>query len=258
MRFLLTRRWILFLLAVVVLALGCVRLGEWQFHRLHDREQRNAWAERNMGADPAPVGDVLAVGTVVPQSQEWRQVTVSGTYDAAETVVVRYQTRDGQSGRRPGHPAAHRRRSGRPRGPRLGADGEHRHAPGGPAPAPAGRGRGRRLGAGGRHRRQHPGRRPVHARDLERGDRRRPRLPRLRRLRRCREGDARRPPTPLVPVEKPDLGDGPHLFYGIQWWFFGALALFGFCYLVYDEQKGARSRSRRTAPSDEPIPSTRT
>ena len=45
-------------------------------------------------------------------------------------------------------------------------------------------------------------------------------------------GDTRRRPTPLEPAELPDLGNGPHFFYGLQWWFFGLLAIFGFGYLV--------------------------
>ena len=31
------------------------------------------------------------------------------------------------------------------------------------------------------------------------------------------------------------LNNGPHFFYGLQWWFFGLLALFGFGYLAWDE-----------------------
>ena len=44
----------------------------------------------------------------------------------------------------------------------------------------------------------------------------------------------------------PDLGNGPHFFYGLQWWFFGALAVFGFCYLAWDElrQRGNKRTSR--------------
>ena len=52
-----------------------------------------------------------------------------------------------------------------------------------------------------------------------------------------------RPDTPLEPAELPDLSNGPHFFYGLQWWFFGLLAVFGFCYLAYDEWRGPRSRS---------------
>jgi cytochrome oxidase assembly protein ShyY1 len=243
-RFLLTRRWILFLLAVVVLALACVRLGEWQFHRLHDREQRNAWAERNMSAAPAPIDQVLAVGAVVPQSREWRQVTVSGTYDAGETVVVRYQTRDGQSGvdlvtplRTDAGPAVlvdrgwvqtentGTRPEDLPQPPqgkvevvgwvRVDATGDSTQVDDRSTRAISSEA----IGAGLPY--------PVYGGFVD--------------------AEKETPPAadPLVPVEKPDLGNGPHLFYGIQWWFFGALALFGFCYLVYDERKRARTGSPR-------------
>ncbi len=30
------------------------------------------------------------------------------------------------------------------------------------------------------------------------------------------------PETPLEPAELPELDNGPHFFYGLQWWFFGA------------------------------------
>ena len=43
------------------------------------------------------------------------------------------------------------------------------------------------------------------------------------------------PGTGLEPVELPELNNGPHFFYGLQWWFFGVLAVFGFFYLAYDE-----------------------
>ena len=57
------------------------------------------------------------------------------------------------------------------------------------------------------------------------------------------------PAQPLEPAELPDLDNGPHFFYGLQWWFFGVLALFGFGYLAWDERRGPRSR-RRTSASE--------
>ena len=70
------------------------------------------------------------------------------------------------------------------------------------------------------------------------------------------------PETPLTPVEMPDLDNGPHFFYGLQWWFFGVLAIFGFCYLVYDEWRGGRgpwgsndgARPRPATPERSPLP----
>ena len=52
-------------MAVALLAYGCWWLGEWQFHRLEDRQHRNAVVERNLAADPVPVEEVLAPGRPV-------------------------------------------------------------------------------------------------------------------------------------------------------------------------------------------------
>ena len=61
-------------------------------------------------------------------------------------------------------------------------------------------------------------------------------------------------PTPaeqLEPTELPDdTSNGPHFFYGLQWWFFGALAIFGFCYLAWDEFR--QRRQRRAGRSERP------
>ncbi len=40
-RFLLSRRWVLFFLVVVVLAWLATQLGQWQFHRLDERKHDN-------------------------------------------------------------------------------------------------------------------------------------------------------------------------------------------------------------------------
>jgi len=55
------------------------------------------------------------------------------------------------------------------------------------------------------------------------------------------------PAEALMPVEMPEMNNGPHFFYGLQWWFFGALAIFGFCYLIYDEWRGGRGPWGRTS-----------
>ena len=61
-RFLVSRRWALFALTVVLLAWASWWLGEWQFHRLGDREERNETTSRNLVADPAPVVAVSELG----------------------------------------------------------------------------------------------------------------------------------------------------------------------------------------------------
>jgi hypothetical protein len=58
-----------------------------------------------------------------------------------------------------------------------------------------------------------------------------------------------KPASGLVATDLPDLSNGPHFFYGLQWWFFAALAVFGFFYLMYDELVNGR---RGTRPGDVP------
>src|ERR1700712_2860236 len=93
-----SRRWLLFGVTVVLLAYAAYLLGQWQFHRLHDRETTNAQTRTNLRADPAPVADVLVPGRDARTRDEWRRVTATGTYEADASVVIRYQTRDGDSG----------------------------------------------------------------------------------------------------------------------------------------------------------------
>ena len=64
----LSRRWALFALTVVVLAYGCWWLGRWQFHRLHDREQTNSQVRSNLSAADAYQICSLAVDFHVTQT----------------------------------------------------------------------------------------------------------------------------------------------------------------------------------------------
>jgi hypothetical protein len=57
-----------------------------------------------------------------------------------------------------------------------------------------------------------------------------------------------KPSTPLAKADPPDLSNGPHFFYALQWWFFGILGLFGYGYLAWEEATGRAAR-RRTQPS---------
>jgi cytochrome oxidase assembly protein ShyY1 len=243
-RFLFSRRWVLFALAVGVLAYGCVRLGEWQFQRLHDRQQSNEWVRTNLESDPVPVSDVMAVGGRVDADQEWMRVKATGEYEEAATVVVRYQTRDGRSGVDVVTPLV------TPDGTALLVDrgwvaaGNTGSAPDRlPAPPPGtvdvvgfvradATGRGVEVEDGSTRAISSVsiGRtldRPVYAGFVD------------------AETETPPPAEEVVRAELPDLGEGPHLFYGLQWWFFGLLAVFGFGYLAWDERRG-RGRTAQT------------
>jgi cytochrome oxidase assembly protein ShyY1 len=251
-RFMFSRRWALFAVVVVVLAYGCYLLGQWQFHRLQDREVSNSRAQQNLEADPAPVAEVLSVGRASEARDEWRRVQATGTYLADKTVVVRYQTRDGGSGVDVVTPLA------TDQGPVLivdrgwmatgnvGTDTVETPKPPGGTVTVVGWVRADASGDAAAVSDQST--RAVSSQEIAKTlD-----LPVYGGFIDVAK-EAPAPAEPLVHAELPDLGKGPHFFYGLQWWFFGLLAVFGFGYLAYDERKKLRAtkpeRSREPAVS---------
>ena len=264
LRFLVSRRWIVFALVVVFLAWVAWRLGEWQFHRLDDRRESNSIIERNEKAGPAPVSEVLAPGRDVSADDEWRIVEATGTYDVEDTVIVRYRTRDGEAGVDVVVPLEL-------------ADGtallvdrgwyatDNRGATTADVPAPPSgevdvTGWVRQDAEGDSTEVSGNSTRAVNSGAIAEA------------LGREVLGgwvdlrtESPEPATALEPVELPELDEGPHFFYGLQWWFFGALAVFGFFYLIYDEMRGGRGPERaperspaRTGPPPAPKPRRKT
>ncbi|MGI8645081.1 MAG: SURF1 family cytochrome oxidase biogenesis protein [Nocardioides sp.] len=251
LRFLASRRWVLFALVVVALASVAWILGHWQFGRLEDRREYNAIVERNEGAEPAPVDAVLGPARPVAEADEWRLVTASGTYDVDDTVIVRYRTRDGTAGVDVVVPL-------------VTADGtallvdrgwlatENRAVRDVASPPPPGgevqvTGWGRVDATGDSTEVADQSTRAISSAAIGEA------------LARSVYGGfvdlASESPGPSEPLEKaelPDLGEGPHFFYGLQWWFFGLLAIGGFLYLVYDEWRGRPGRRRATDASEGP------
>ncbi|HZJ04517.1 MAG TPA: SURF1 family protein [Nocardioidaceae bacterium] len=252
MRFLLSRRWILFGITVALLAFFAFRLGEWQFHRLADREDASLVTERNLATDPVPVDQILAPGQPVSSEHEWQRVTANGSYAEDESVIVRYQTREGQSGVDVVTPLL--TDSGVAllvdRG-WLPTDNVGSTRPDVP-PAPSGEvtveGWVRADATGDSAQVADQSARAVSSVEIGAT------LP--------FEvyggfvdvaSESPAPQEPLSRTELPDLGEGPHFFYGLQWWFFAALALFGFGYLARDERRktarGPASSPRQRAAS---------
>lgn len=241
MRFLFTRRWLLFALVVAALAYLATLLGQWQFHRLEERRESNERVSRNIDRPPVPIADLLAVGREVDQDDEWRRVVVHGTWDDANTIVLKYQTRKGGAGvdvitplvtdegpavlvdrgwmatgntggTRPETPATSS-------GPVTVIGWVRKDATGGSATIDDDLTTRSVSSKAAAEVLPHPlygGFLDLHSESPE-------------------------PAEPLEEIELPDdKSEGPHFFYGLQWWFFGALAIFGFGYLAYDERRRAR------------------
>ncbi len=252
-RFLLSRRWIVFALVVAVLAYAAWWLGGWQFRRLDDRKADNAVVRANEHRDVAPVDDVLSPDADPSDADEWRVVSATGSYDAAQTVVVRYRNRDGAQGIDvvvplvTGDGTALLVDRGWLETNPSGAD--RSDIPDPPAGEVSVTGYVRANGTGDSTRVSDLSARSISSDEIG---------PAIGRavyggFVELRSEDPE-PEVALEPVELPELNNGPHFFYGLQWWFFGLLALFGFCYLLYDEWRNGPRGERLTRPQKKPRP----
>ena len=241
--FLVSRRWVIFAITVVLCAWAAWLLGQWQFHRLADRKAQNAVIERNERAPVAHVGDVLTTRPV-SASQEYRRVQATGTYDTDNTVIVRYQTRDGASGVDVVVPLT--TSSGTTllvdRG-WLATDNRGVDSADAPPP-PLGTvtvvGRVREDATGDSTAVVDHSTRAINSEAIGRAID----APVYGGFVDLVSEDPA-PATALEPAELPDLSNGPHFFYGLQWWFFGLLAIGGFVYLVVDEWRMSTGRKPR-------------
>ncbi|OIJ25713.1 SURF1 family cytochrome oxidase biogenesis protein [Nocardioides luteus] len=252
-RFLLSRRWAGFTVFVLILAYGTWWLGEWQFDRLADRKASNQIVRTNEHADPVPVQDVLSTGDKVAEKDEWRRVTATGTYAVDDTIIWRYRTPDEEKGVDivvplvlddgtavlvdrgwvqtesqekfddvPAPPAGEVTISGWVRADGTGDSTDVAQVDG-----------------------YHATRALSSAQVAKVVDE--PLLTGWLHL----DTESPEPATRLRKADLPELDNGPHFFYGLQWWFFGILAVAGFFYLMYDER---RTQSRGEPASDEDTP----
>ncbi|WP_375433209.1 SURF1 family protein [uncultured Friedmanniella sp.] len=89
-------RWTCLILFVAVLGTAFVNLGDWQLRRLDQRQQRNVSTvtnERNpvIGFDQVfthPIGD----------PDQWQRVQATGTFDADHQYLLRYRSNGGADG----------------------------------------------------------------------------------------------------------------------------------------------------------------
>ncbi|NUT33830.1 MAG: SURF1 family protein [Hamadaea sp.] len=106
MRIVVTARWLGLFVAVLALAAGMVFLGRWQLDRYELRSGINHRIEAGKAEEAVPVQSLLpapahgtgTVGPETPDDAEWRWVRATGTYDAANEMLVRNRTAEGRNG----------------------------------------------------------------------------------------------------------------------------------------------------------------
>jgi cytochrome oxidase assembly protein ShyY1 len=89
-------RWALLIVFVVVLGVAFVSLGNWQLDRLAQRKERNATTIANEQKPVQPYEQVFTRS--ITDADQWQRVEARGTFDAEHQFVVRYRSNGGADG----------------------------------------------------------------------------------------------------------------------------------------------------------------
>jgi cytochrome oxidase assembly protein ShyY1 len=97
-RSLLRGRYLVGHVVVVVLAGLFVTAGFWQLDRLHQVRASNAVVRSRMASPPVPIDRVLQPDAAAPGAASYRRVTVSGRYDQSRQVLIEFRSYSGNPG----------------------------------------------------------------------------------------------------------------------------------------------------------------
>jgi len=74
-------------------------LSDWQWRRLHQRQMYNSVIMKNEASQPAQLSDVYGTSpTSLDPAQLWRSVNLTGTWDTTHQVLVRKKSFDSEVG----------------------------------------------------------------------------------------------------------------------------------------------------------------
>lgn len=97
-RFLLRPRWIAGHVLLLVTVIAFVNLGFWQLRRLHERQAYNALVTARLGAPAAPLDEVRAAHADEPDAVEFRRVRVQGAFLPAAQLLTAPRSFEGRPG----------------------------------------------------------------------------------------------------------------------------------------------------------------
>lgn len=249
-RALLRPKWLLSHLLVVVAVGVMIAAGFWQLSRLEERRDRNELVESRVDLPEEPLDELIA-GTDDLDDIRFRRVVVTGRFDPTDEVHVSNRSLDGAPGFWVLTPlvqddgtAVVVSRGFAARGLALG-EGADGYAPSEGEVAVAGYVE--KSGSGGIL---------VESEGL-------------RQISRVDVGElaeawpyelapvfvqALDPPPPLQEVEPPDLGEGPHLGYAVQWFIFATITVVGYPIVLRRVARGSAAQGDvATVAGDERI-----
>lgn len=241
-------RWIVLSMVVAFVSIGCAILGFWQLDRLEQRRSANLVVRSRLASEPVPLPHLLDAieplegFEVDPADYEYVRTTASGVLADEGRVLVRSQVVDGRAGVHAVYPLD--------LGEGFGVLVNVGWFPLGIAPPPVAE----LYGPEGR----------IDLVGFVRADQHRPAFGRrepdgpletvaridVKRIQRqvgpellpfwiqlIEPNDPDRFP---VPPPAPELGEGPHLSYAVQWFSFGLIALLGYAALIRKELRPVR------------------
>jgi cytochrome oxidase assembly protein ShyY1 len=91
-RFVLTPRWVAFVVGVIVYAGGCTAGVIWQWQLGQQIAQFNATVSQNFDAPAVPVRDILPTLGSYSATEQWRPVTATGTWTTSRQLYVSERT----------------------------------------------------------------------------------------------------------------------------------------------------------------------
>jgi cytochrome oxidase assembly protein ShyY1 len=89
-------RWTLLVVFVAILGTVFVSLGQWQLDRLRERKDRNATTIANVRAPILPAPDVFT--KPITDADQLRRVEARGTFDGDRQFLIRYRSNGGVDG----------------------------------------------------------------------------------------------------------------------------------------------------------------
>ncbi len=98
MRRVLTRRWLGYLALVIVFAIACVLLANWQLARRAEATARIQLVETNWAAEPVPIEEVLPDLDAFDPPTEWLPVELHGRYLPEQQLLARGRPLGGNPG----------------------------------------------------------------------------------------------------------------------------------------------------------------
>lgn len=101
-RFLLSPKWLGFHLLVVGAIVLMVNLGFWQLSRLDEKHDRNDRIEQRINQAPVDLAELVPIELdaidAPPPDAEWRPITAMGVYESDDTVFILNRSQDGAAG----------------------------------------------------------------------------------------------------------------------------------------------------------------